>query len=248
MPDKYFKKTYDIRAYECDYKGRVSPLSVFNFMQDMASLHADVLGFSVQTLMQQKMTWVLSRIHLKFTGMICWGEKLLGRTWPSGTQGNYALRDFHLVNTRKQSIAVGTSSWMIIDLEKRKPLKFEKVLDMSRIVNLERALLDDFLPLPPLDSYDSEKKFHVRYTDLDVNRHVNHVAYIEWGLEAIPESVLLKAYPVEIEVGYRQEVYYNDLIFSRAKQVVNADIPTFHHQIFSEKTGAEIARMRTKWK
>jgi acyl-CoA thioesterase FadM len=87
MSTKYFEKSYEIRAYDCDYKGRVSPLSVFDFMQDLASQHADLLGFSVQALMQQNMTWVLSRIHLKFLGMVQWGDQLIGRTWPSGTQG-----------------------------------------------------------------------------------------------------------------------------------------------------------------
>ncbi len=247
MTTKYFEKIYEIRASECDYNGRVSPLSVFDFMQDLAAKHADMLGFSVQALMQQKMTWVLSRIHLKFSGMAYWGEKLLGRTWPSGAQGKYALRDFQLFNNKEQTIAVGTSSWMVIDLEKRIPLKFEKILDTSQLINLERALQDDFQPLPVLDSYDFEKEFHVRYSDLDVNKHVNHVAYIDWGLEAIPESVLLRSYPNEIEVGYRREVFYDDLIISRIQQPENADIQTFNHQIFSGKNEAEIARMRTKW-
>ena len=109
------------------------------------------------------------------------------------------------------------------------------------------ALQDDFQPLPVPDSFDYEKEFHVRYSDLDVNKHVNHVAYIDWGLEAIPESVLLKSYPIEIEVGYRREVFYDDLVISRATQV-DTEIPTFQHQIFSGKNEVEIARMRTRWK
>jgi acyl-ACP thioesterase len=248
MTQKYFEEFYEIRTYECDYKGRVSPLSVFDFMQDLASKHADMLGFSVQALMLKKMTWVLSRIHLKFAGETYWGDKLLGRTWPSGTQGKYALRDFQFFNKDNQMIAVGTSSWMVIDLEKRIPLTFEKVLDTTHIINMERALPDEFQPLPVLCSHDSEKEFHVRYSDLDVNKHVNHVAYIDWGLEVIPESVLLHSYPAEIEVGYRREVFYDDLVISRAKRGEGGDNMIFIHQIFSGRKEAEIARMRTKWK
>jgi acyl-ACP thioesterase len=127
-------------------------------------------------------------------------------------------------------------------------LTFDKALDTDHLVNLERALPDDFHPLPILESYDFEKEFHVRYSDLDVNKHVNHVAYIDWGLEAIPESVLLQSYPEEIEVGFRREVFYNDLVISRVKPIEDADTQLFYHQIFSGKDEAEIARMRTKWK
>ena len=248
MTEPYFEKTYDIRAYECDFRGRLSPITVFDFMQDLASHHADLLGFSVQKLMQQNMTWVLSRIHLKFNAMLHWGDQLLGRTWPSGTQGRYALRDFQLFNNKNETIAVGTSSWMVIDIEKRKPVKFENLFDSRPFLNSERALPDEFLPLPELDDHDFEKDFHVRYSDLDVNKHVNHVAYIDWGLEAIPESVLLKAYPVEIEVGYRREVFYGDLVYSRVKQMEKGELSTFHHQITSGKDDSEIARMRTRWR
>ena len=248
MTKPYFEKTFEIRAYECDFRGRLSPLAVFNFMQDLASQHADLLGFSVQKLMQQNMTWVLSRIHLQFTGILHWGDEMRGRTWPSGTQGRYALRDFQLFNGKGKSIAVGTSSWMVLDLEKRKPVKFEDLFDTRPFLNSVRALSDEFLPLPEIEGFDLEKEFQVRYSDLDVNQHVNHVAYIDWGLESIPESVLLKAYPVKIEVGYRREVFYGDQVFSRAKQAEKGVEPIFHHQIFSGKDDVEIARMRTKWK
>jgi hypothetical protein len=52
---------------------------------------------------------------------------------------------------------------------------------------------------------------------------------------------------MEIEVAYRREVFYNDLVISRAKQLKEARTPTFLHQILSGKSEVEIARMRTRW-
>jgi acyl-ACP thioesterase len=245
MKTNYLERTYEILSYECDFKGRLHPLTVFNYMQELASNQANRLGFSVQALMKQNMTWVLSRIHLKIDNILCWQEKFIGRTWPSGIQGRFALRDFQFLNSDGKTIGSATSSWIIIDIEKRKPVKLEEIIDIESYSSGERALADEFDPLPGLDSFENEKKFEVRYSDLDINHHVNHVAYIDWALESVPQAILLRKYPKEIEVGYRREVFYNDVVISRSSQL---DESIFLHQIFSAKDEQEIARLRTTWK
>jgi medium-chain acyl-[acyl-carrier-protein] hydrolase len=247
MPRYFYEKDYEIRSYDCDYLGRVSPLSLFNYMQDLASTDAENLGFSVQHLMEKKMTWVLSRIHLKIEKVTYWKDKLKGGTWPSGRQGRYAMRDFRLRNAAGETIAVASSSWMVLDLEKRIPLKLENLGDIDFFEEEERALPDDFSPLPEQESFDAEKKIAVRFSDLDINRHVNHVAYINWGLEGLNEEVLFKKYPMEIEVQYRKEVFYKDRILSRSKQSDSKNNSVFLHMLLLEEGGQEIARLRTRW-
>jgi acyl-ACP thioesterase len=244
MKSNYFERSYEILSYECDLKGRLHPLTVFNYMQELASNQADQLGFSVQKLMKHKMTWVLSRIHLKLDDILFWQDTFIGRTWPSGIQGKFALRDFQFSNSSGKIVGNATSSWMIIDIEKRKPVKLENIIDINSYIAGDRSLPDEFQPLPDLNSFENEKKFQVRYSDLDINRHVNHVAYIDWALEAVPPNILLKKYPIEIEVGYRREVFYGDVVISRSTQL---DDKTFIHQILSDKDQQEIARLRTWW-
>jgi acyl-ACP thioesterase len=244
MKPNYLERSYDILSYECDLKGRLHPLTVFNFMQEMASNQADQLGFSVQKLMKKNMTWVLSRIHLKLDDILHWRDILIGRTWPSGIQGLFALRDFQFFNREGAVIGTATSSWMIIDVAKRKPVKLEEIIDIESYSAGERALVDSFDPLPDLEAAEYEKKFDVRYSELDVNRHVNHVAYIDWALEAVPPKILLEKYPREIEVGYRREVFYGDVVVSKSAQL---DDNIFLHQIFNDKDQQEIARVLTRW-
>ena len=246
MKRKYFQQKYDVRSYECDFKGRLHPLSLFNYMQELASTHADRLGFSVQKLMQQKMTWVLSRLHLKINRQVPWRETLIGRTWPSGRYGKYALRDFQFFDQAGATTAVGTSSWMVIDLEKRQPLKLDQIFP-SAISIKQRALADDFPVLPEIDSSEFQRKFAVRFADLDLNRHVNHVSYIAWALESLPESILFRHYPMEIEVSYRKEIFLGDQAICKLQQIKESESLGYCHQLFLEKNGQEIARLRTRW-
>ena len=246
MEQKYFQRPFDVRSYECDFKGRLYPLSLFNYMQELASTHADRLGSSVQKLMQQKMTWVLSRLHLKINKMTGWGESVTGRTWPSGRYGKYALRDFEFFDQTGGTMAVGTSSWMVIDLDKRQPLKLDQIFTTD--VSLEkRALEDDFPALPEITNSENECKFAVRFADLDLNRHVNHVSYIAWALESLPQPILFRYFPVEIEVSYRKEVFLGDQVICKLQSIPGTDSLSYIHQLYLEKNEQEIARLRSRW-
>ena len=60
-----WKETYQIRSYEVDCRHRLSILSIFNFMQEAASRHAEALGVSIQQLLSENFTWLLSRLKIK---------------------------------------------------------------------------------------------------------------------------------------------------------------------------------------
>jgi hypothetical protein len=53
-----WKGTYQIRSYEVDCHRRLSVLSIFNFMQEAASRHAEALGVSIQQLLSENYTWL----------------------------------------------------------------------------------------------------------------------------------------------------------------------------------------------
>ncbi len=247
MKRKYFQRKFDIRIYECDFQGRLQALSLFNFMQELASAHADRLGFSVQQLMQKQMTWVLSRLHLKLFKSAYWKDTLLGRTWPSGRVGKYALRDFAFYNGQGELIAAATSSWMVIDLQHRRPLKLDDLFHLD-FIRRYRALPDDFPPLPEVTQTEEEKEFSVGFTDLDMNRHVNHVRYISWAMESLPENFLFQHFPTEVEVSYRKEVFLGDQVISKVQSIIEEQSILYYHQLFLKRSGEEIARFRTRWK
>lgn len=92
------------------------------------------------------------------------------------------------------------------------------------------------------------QKEYVEAAHLDWNRHVNNVVYVQWALEAVPEEILMKRRPVDIEVSYRAEALYGDEVLSVAQRVPGEDPePRFLHQVLNASTGAELARLRTRW-
>jgi len=240
-------REYTVHTYETDAGGLARPVALLNYLQDAAGEHAGRLGWSVIDLGKRNMTWVLSRYHVLIHRYPALGARLEVTTWPSGRHGYFALRDFE-VSDGAGAVLSATSSWMVIGLEKKQAVKVDDVIGPGYAVE-KRALEDTFATLPVPAARDSEARFRVEMGHLDWNRHVNNAVYVQWALEAVPPEVLLNLRPMDIEVSYRAEALYGEEVISGAQRIPGEGLePVFLHQILNAATGAELARLRTRWK
>jgi medium-chain acyl-[acyl-carrier-protein] hydrolase len=246
MTELVYHKEYAVHTYETDARGLVRPVALLNYLQDAAGEHAGRLGLSVVDLFKRSMTWVLSRYHVLVHRYPALGARLEIVTWPSGKHGYFAIRDFE-VSDGGGPVLSATSSWMVIGLEKKQAVKVDDVVGPRYAVE-RRALDDPFASLPVPGQPDPGPRFRVESSHLDWNRHVNNAVYVQWALEGVPADVLMKRRPMEIEVSYRAEALYGDEVQSVAQPVPDGESgPVFLHQILNAATGAELARLRTRW-
>lgn len=245
--DMIYHKEYPVHSYETDARGFVKAPALFNFLQDSAGEHAASLGVGVLDLFERRMTWVLSRYHVIVRRYPARGARLEVTTWPSGKHGFFALRDFEVADGAGGAVLSATSSWMVIDLQKKQPVKIDEAIAIPYAVD-RRALEDAFGPLPVPDGRAIEIPFRVESGHIDWNRHVNNAVYIQWALEAVPPDVLKADRVAEVEVSYRAEAVYGDTVSSVSQPAAGGGPGrTFLHQILHAGTGAELARLRTRW-
>ncbi len=247
MNELVFLKEYAIHTYETDDRGLVKMVTLLNFLQDSAGEHAGRLGLSVRDLVKRNMTWVLSRYHIlvhRYPGI---GERLEVTTWPSGKGGYFATREFEIADANGGPVLTATSSWMIIGLDRKQPLKVDDIIDIPYAVD-KRALDDPFASLPVPSAREAELRFRVESVHIDWNRHVNNAIYAQWALEAVPAEVLRKSRPVELEISYRAEAFYGEEVLSVVQAVPRAGAgPVYLHQILNAASGTELTRLRTRW-
>ena len=240
-------KQYKVRLYEADFRETLRPVAMLNYLQDTAAAHSSRFGYSISELLLGNMTWVLSRYHISVRRYPSVGDTIQVSTWRSGIEGMFALRDFEITDSCGNILVTATSSWVIMNLETKRPVKLEAVITDYPMV-ARRALKDDFEPLPKLENLSREEPFKVRIADLDMNRHVNHTVYVEWALESLPREILEGFCLAELEVGYRAEAFYGDIVLARAEVTQEGNPATFLHQLVNEQNGKELTRLKTTWK
>ena len=241
------EKQFRIRSYEVDFRGRVSPVAILNYIQDAAAEHAHRLGVAVTDLLPQGLTWVLSRSHLRLFHAPGVGEVLRVRTWPSLRDNRFTCREFELHDRQGELVALATTSWAVLDIATRRPVRLDTTLPPYPLIP-RRAVDDNFVSLPRLEEADRTLPFRIRLTDLDLNRHVNNAVYAAWALEVIPTEVREECRLEELEVAFRAEARYGDSILSRAAELPDDSGHSFLHQITEKGEGRELTRLRTVWK
>jgi medium-chain acyl-[acyl-carrier-protein] hydrolase len=236
-----------VRTYECDPQGRLRLESLLNYFQDSAAEHAERLGAGVIALIQRNLTWVLSRYHVRVFRYPSWKETVELATWPGLSQGLFSLREFEIRDGKGSLLAAASSSWMLIDLKTKRPVSpGERLGPYPR--DPRRAVEAGFEPLPIVGPADIEQSFRVRLSDLDWNRHVNHVATIAWAMET-PEPVFLEKHQAaEIEVDFRGQAFFGDTAVCRLERLSSGPDPLTLIQITKEGDGKELARLRILWR
>jgi len=244
--DQSWRENFTIRSFEIDPFLRVTPLTICNYLQEAASNQARSLGCAVDQIVPRGLTWVISRIHLRMERYPRWREQITIETWPSAVQGRFALRDFVLSDGNGERLGVATSSWLVIDIEKRRPVVMPEIMALLPAQEI-RALDDPFPKLPEPESPDFAKEYSVRLSDLDPNMHVNNVKYVEWGLETIPTRFWRRSRLADIEISFKAESLYGDEVLSVSDRVEVGESDIFRHSVRRVADEAELARMRTTW-
>ncbi|MCJ7500681.1 thioesterase [bacterium] len=242
MSDIY-QITYDVRPYEAGYQKTLQPEALLNYFQDAAFKHSLSRGFSAFHLLKKGLTWVLSRYHIRVERYPTIGEQVHVRTWYPGPQKPFYLRDWEVLDDNGTALAQATSSWLILDVGTMKPVDDNGLLDGLEQRSV-RAIEDPFNPLPEFKESHFESRFCVRLGDTDMNRHVNHVHYVQWALESVARHASEGTVPLEIEAGYRAEARSGDTIIAHARDMGGG---FFGHRLVLESDGKELTRLRTRW-
>jgi acyl-ACP thioesterase len=223
--------------------GQAAIQALCNYFQEAAGNHAQELGFSREAMLEQGTAWVLMRLRIAVERYPEWRQTVTVETWPSGVEGLYATREFVLHTAEGDLLARGTSAWAVIDVERRRPTRLPEELQELDTPDRPRPIAFDSRRVPSLDWVDRERRFDVRFSDLDLNQHVNNVRYVEWALEAAPESVLLHQQPTDIDIQFRAETTFGQAVVTQLQQ----DDGRFLHRVQRASDDRVVAEATTRW-
>jgi len=243
------EKNYPVHVYETGPDGRLNLHSFFNYLQDIASDHALQLGFGRDDLMKQNHFWVLSRIYSEMSFWPSWGETIILKTWPRGTDRLFAIRDFEARYPDGRPVARATSSWLIIDRDTKRIQRPDNNLTrLNSELMCEKAFPGNAMKLEPAGgNVRNTPPFHVTISDLDVNLHTNNARYLKWVTDSYDLDFILKNVPLSAEINYLAESRFNESIAIAVSEESN-DSNVFNHSIMRTSDNTELCRVRISWK
>lgn len=203
-----------VDPFNTDSQRRWNWTSLGRALLNSAENHAKARNFGMMELNGQHFTWVLSRLTMEMSQMPEIYETVDVNTWIESVYRLFTNRNFSFLSPDGKVYGYARSVWAMIDYETRQPAQLEQ---------LEGELFKPFLApqidcpiapwsrIRPLCDADYVKSQHVRYSDIDMNEHVNSIKYIEHIMDLLPIEKYQDGHHLKrLEIAYMSESYYGD--------------------------------------
>ncbi|MGB4586943.1 MAG: acyl-ACP thioesterase domain-containing protein [Rectinemataceae bacterium] len=214
MLEQAFESKYKVRGYDCGYGGPLKPLALANFFQEAAGDHAFALGIGMDEMFARGRTWMLSRLVIELEGCARMGDEVIVRTWPAGTDRIFAVRYLELLSADRHRLAGARYDYLVVNIEKRRPVRPEKVLDPDMRMDISPPYPDLVPGLQDIVGFGAKipqgwnESFRLRICPrhIDNNGHANNGHLLDWLCDALPLKERASGAPTSIKVDFVSEV------------------------------------------
>ncbi|XP_039066217.1 palmitoyl-acyl carrier protein thioesterase, chloroplastic-like [Hibiscus syriacus] len=262
-----FRQNFAIRSYEIGADRTASIETLMNHLQETAINHCKSAGLlgegfgATPEMCKKNLIWVVTRMQVVFDRYPTWGDVVQVDTWVSASGKNDMRRDWLVSDSKTgETLTRVTSVWVMMNKVTRRLSKIpEEVRGEIEpfFMNSGPVVAEDSRKLVKLDESTAEyvrKGLTPRWSDLDVNQHVNNVKYIGWILESAPLAVLESQELCSMTLEYRRECGRDSVLQSLTNvsesgvgNLANVGEVECQHLLRLEE-GSEIVRGRTQWR
>ncbi|WP_321334812.1 acyl-ACP thioesterase domain-containing protein [uncultured Bacteroides sp.] len=227
--------TYSFIAepFHVDFNGRLTMGVLGNHLLNCAGFHSTDRGFGIASLNEDNYTWVLSRLAIELDEMPYQYEEFKVQTWVENVYRLFTDRNFAIINKEGKKIGYARSVWAMINLTTRKP---------ADLLALHGGSIVDYVCREPcpiekpsrirVEAQEVASTVTARYSDIDINGHVNSIRYIEHILDLFPLELYKSKRIHRFEMAYVAESYYGDEL-SFVKQEMGED--EYHLEVKKNK-------------
>ena len=212
-----FVTEYPILLNDISVDAKIRSWTLFNYLQDAASRHADQLGVGLKQLQESSLSWVLCRIRLKMDSFPGYGDTLRITTYPSGFNRLFAFRQFVLSSAvTGERFGVAGSAWLTLN-----PVNFRPVSPVKFLTGIfhEEFEGDTFFQEASLDKLsapenplEDELNLRISAPMIDYNRHLNNAYYAMFTEDWLSEKQRSLVRFNEIQINFNHSSPLGELL------------------------------------
>lgn len=201
---RIFRQEAHILSSEVDPYLRLRSSALFRYLQEISIEHSESIGAGRSKTLDRGILWVMSRMHAVITRMPVYGEHIVLETWPGETMHLLFPRHYRILAESGETLVQASCLWLLMDAQTRR-MTFPE----PHGICVEGLVTGGELPLPEafkLPELPDEARRAVRYSEIDLNGHVNNTRYLDWLDDLIPLSGHRDLAWKELNINYLSEI------------------------------------------
>lgn len=218
--------TYLLTAAECGAQGSITPALMTERIIEIATQHANLLHIGYADLSKHNIGWVLSRMSLRMEQWPRYNKHFTIQTWIEDVNRLYSTRCMRILDDNGNTIGEARTIWAAINTATRTPADIS-ILDLDKLIlGTDGITVPRPGRIPPCGQDAVRTSYTWRYSDIDINRHVNSVRYIEtildvWSLEHFDTHRI-----AHIDIIYQHECLFGEEVDVAVKDRSDDNVTT----------------------
>ena len=198
----YYEMTLPIDSRDVDGNGFCKASALLGHIQEAATQAAQHGGFGRElTSNRYHAFWMLTRVWYCLHRPLRWEEPLTIRTWHRGNRGATMYRDYYLFILWEQ-VGECVSVWVLASIKDRQLMRMASIPELAGTdggaLCKEKKLSK--LRLPTAMALTDRRR--MRYSDTDLNGHVNNTRYADFVCDALEmEKLGPSRFLSELKIG-----------------------------------------------
>lgn len=212
--------SFSVEPYLSDFRGRATLPMLGNYLIHAASEHAAGRGFGFTDMSENNTAWVLSRLAIEIKEYPMAGDSIIVYTWINEVGRLFTHRCFEIADASGKVYGYARSIWAAIDVNTRKPTALD--IDALSVYLSDRPCpIEKPGKILPAESEELSVNYKVKYSDLDINGHLNSIKYIEHLLDLFDKVKFEKQNVSRFEIAYQAEGRYGMDLLLYKKEMAN---------------------------
>ena len=194
-------------------KGLITNKGMLELLENTACLHSDKAGYGILDIPKTHLSWVQLNWNVKVLRRLVYGEHVTIRTWARTSTKVSTLRDFEVLDKDNNVVCIATTRWTLTNID---TLSITKITDdiIEKYEPVDKTLFPDFVfkKLSEPSTHTNEYIYTTQRRDIDVNKHMHNLNYLDLAFETLPDEVYLNNdFFNNIEIMYKTAIRLGDV-------------------------------------
>lgn len=230
-----------IESHEADFLSQANIITLFSHTLDTAGYASNGRAYSIDTLQEQGLSWVLSRFAIEVNRYPKQFEEITIETWIEDINKLVSTRNFQIFDQNRELIAQACSLWSMIDQNTRRPVNLLETLYKDAPVLAEANDMERPVRILEVKG-EKVDEVKVRYSDIDFNQHANSARYIKWQLDSYNLDMFKDKQVKRFDINFVQEVFFGEKL-----EVYKEEKENMHFFDLKNENGRSVCKTIFTW-
>lgn len=206
-----FENKTKIDISKVDSNGLITNKGLLSVLENTACMHSDTAGFGITDIPNTHLSWVQLNWRVQIFRRLKYGENVTIKTWARTSSKVSTLRDFEVYDENNNITCIATTRWTLVNADTQTITKITDDI-INRYNPEDKTVFPDFTfkKLEEPTKFSNEYVYTTQRRDIDVNKHMHNLNYLDLAYETLPEDIYLNSNFDNIEIMYKTAILLGD--------------------------------------